>query len=254
MALFNDGPISATMDLQNYENGILGVANTEGIDLAGKIALAQDEIANELTLFLLRRPELSDFRWSMRRARGTSDIVVTAPLKQWHALKALAMVYRDAYNNQLNDRYLNKWNEYEQLARKSAETYLKSGVGLVADPLPRPAVPILSAVAGPGSASTYYVAVTWTNAAGQESSPSDLGVMTTADAQQMAVRVVNPPSSASGWNVYAGAAPDAIGLQNEAPVGLSEQWTLTAVMPGSPAGSGQQPTWFCVDRQVMERG
>ena len=254
MALFNDGPISATIDLQNYENGILGVASTEGIDLAGKIALAQAEIANELTLFLLRRLPLSDFRWSMRRARGTSDVAVTPPLKQWHALKTLAMVYRDAYNNQLNDRYLNKWNEYEQLAKASAETYLKMGVGLVADPLPRPAAPILSAIAGPGGAATYYVAVTWINAAGQESSPSDIAVITTADSQQMAVAVVNPPANSSGWNMYVGASPDAISLQNDAPIGLSEQWTLTVLTQGSPAGSGQQPNWFFVDHQVIERG
>ena len=74
--------------------------------------LAQNEIANELLLFLLRRLPVRDFQWNQRRVRGTSDVVVTAPLKLWHVQKTIAMVYRDAYNNQLNDRYLNKWNEY----------------------------------------------------------------------------------------------------------------------------------------------
>ena len=46
MALFTDGPINEAIDLQNYENAILSVANTEQIDLGGKSALAQGEIAS----------------------------------------------------------------------------------------------------------------------------------------------------------------------------------------------------------------
>ena len=45
MALFTDGPINLVIDLQNYENAILTVANTEQIDLAGKGALAQGDMA-----------------------------------------------------------------------------------------------------------------------------------------------------------------------------------------------------------------
>lgn len=254
MALFNDGPLSTVTDLQKYENGILGVASTEGIDLSGKMALAQDDIANELVLFLLRRLPVWDFQWNQRRARGTRDVVVTAPLKQWHVHKTLAMVYRDAYNNQLNDRYLNKWNEYENLAKVSSETYLQIGVGLVADPLPKPAVPLLSIAAGSGNAATYYVAVTWVNTAGQESNASDVATITTADGQQMVVAAVNPPANAAGWNVYVGQAPDAVNLQNATALGVIDSWTLITLVQGSPAGRGQAPTWFFVDHRVIERG
>lgn len=254
MALFNDGPISTMIDLQNYESGILGVASTEGIDLSGKMALAQDQIANEVVLFLLRRLPVWDFQWNQRRARGTGDVVVTGPLKQWHVHKTLAMVYRDAYNNQLNDRYLNKWNEYENLAKASSETYLQIGIGLVADPLPEPAVPALSAAPGPMAGATYYVAVTWTNTAGHESNPSDLATITTVDGQQMIVSVINPPANALGWNVYVGQSPDTISLQNSTPIELSNTWALTTLVQGSAAGSGQAPTWFFVDHRIIERG
>jgi hypothetical protein len=254
MALFNDGPISTTLDLQNYESGILGVASTEGIDLSGKMALAQDEIANEVLLFLLRRVPVWDFQWSERRARGTSDVVVTAPLKQWHVHKALALVYRDAYNNQLNDRYLNKWNEYESLAKASSETYLHIGVGLVGDPLGKPGVPILSAVGGSGGAATYYVAVTWTNTAGQESNPSDLATITTLAGQQMAVTILSPPANAAGWNVYVGQSPDTISLQNAAAIGVNDSWILGTLVQGKAAGSGQAPMWYFVDHRIIERG
>ncbi len=254
MALFNDGPISTILDLQNYESGILGVASTEGIDLSGKMVLAQDEIANDVLLFLLRRLPVWDFLWSQRRVKGTSDVVVTTPLKQWHVHKTLALVYRDAYNNQLNDRYSKKWNEYVNLAKASSETFFQIGVGLVADPLPKPAVPLLSGAAGPGNAATYYVAVTWTNAAGQESNPSDVSTITTTDGQQMVAAVVNPPANAFGWNIYAGQSPDTVSLQNATPVGVSDSWTLTTLVQGSPAGTGQQPTWVLVDHRVIERG
>jgi hypothetical protein len=243
------------MELQNFESAILSVANTEGIDLAAKLALAQDEIASQVTMFLLRRLTVQDFHWNQRRARGVSDVVVTPALKQWHAHRTLALVYRDAYNNQLNDRYLGKWNEYEALAKASAGTYFQIGVGLVADPIPKPAIPILSITAGPGAATTYYVAVTWLNRAGQESSPSDLAQITTAVGQQPVVAVPNPPSNATGWNVYIGPSPDGISLQNDVPAGIGESWLLNvAARSGSSPGAGQQPNWYFVDHRVIERG
>ena len=87
MALFTDGPINGVKELQNYENGILAVANIEQIDLAGKSALAQSEIATELMLFLLRRCRQPDVLWTVdfRRIIGVGDVVVTEPLRRWHA-------------------------------------------------------------------------------------------------------------------------------------------------------------------------
>jgi hypothetical protein len=255
MALFNDGPLSSLLDLQNAESGILNVASTEGIDLAGKMALAQVTIATELLVFLLRRQTLAyDMLWSMRRQRGTDDVIVTLPLKQWHVHKSLAMVYRDAYNNQLNDRYLNKWNEYETLAKASKETLLQIGVGLVADPLPKPSGPLLTAISGPGTAATYYIAMTWTNATGHESAPSDTTSISGLNGQQIVVAAANAPANATGWNMYAGQAPDGLGLQNSVPIAVGASVTLSAVQPGPSVGDGQKPTWFYVDHRVIERG
>src|ERR1700687_2669910 len=88
-------------------------------------------------------------------------VAVTGPLRQWHIHKTLALVYRDAYNNQLNDRYQGKWTEYEQLAKASAQTYYQIGVGLVAATVPKAAAPLLSSAAGTAAAGMFYVAVTW---------------------------------------------------------------------------------------------
>lgn len=255
MALFDDGPISDTADLQRYESDILNVASVEGIDVGAKMSLAQRELADELLLFLLRRPYLRDPRVGDRREREVKDVVVTGPLRQWHVYKSLAFVYRDAYNNQLNDRYQGKWQEYEGLAKASERTYFQIGVGLVPDPVPKPKAPTLSSVIGGGAGGTYYVAVTWVNAAGHEGAPSDLVELTTSDGQQLVVTVAAAPESVTGWNVYVGTSPENVTLQNSTGRLTNGSWTMNAgLATGAALGDGQRPSWFVVDHRVIERG
>jgi len=255
MALFTDGPISTILDLQNYESGVLAVASTAGIDLTGKMRLAQDELSSEILLFLLRRSPFPEGQRAQRRARGVEDVVVTGALKQWHVHKTLELVYRDVYNSQVNDRYVGKWQEYEQLSQISSDTYFQVGVGIVANPLPKPSSVLLSTVAGDGAAANYYVLATWVNGTGQESSPSDMGQISIADGAQLMIALAEPPAAASGWNAYLGETPTAVFLQNESLIAVNSNWTLTgSLAQGRQPGKGQQPTWFLVDHRVIERG
>ncbi len=255
MALFTDGPINKMIDLQNYENAILDVVSMESIDLDGKIALAQSELATELTLFLVRRFPQRDFQATIRRTIGVTDVAVTGELRRWHAHKALALVYRDAYNNQLNDRYRGKWSQYELLAKRSFQDYLQIGIGLVANPIPRAGLPVLSTAVGAASGATFYAAVTLLNAQGQEGSPSDVAQLVTLDGQQLVVTSPNPPPIAASWNAYVGASPNLLGLQNASPIAVGASWTMPAgLMPGVPPGDGQQPAWFLADQRLIERG
>jgi hypothetical protein len=254
MALFSDGPINDARDLQRYENAILNVAAAESIDLGVKMILAQQDVANELLLFLFRRSSVRDYSLASRRAQGVKDVVVTEPLRQWHVHKTLALIYRDAYNNQLNDRYQGKWTEYEQLAKASAQTYFQLGVGLVADPVPKACVPVLSTVAGTAAGGMFYVAVTWVNASGQEGAPSAFAEFGTSAGQELVVTVGGLPLNVTGWNVYAGTSPATASLQSEN-TAAANNWTMTSgPNPGSPIPMGQLPTWFIVDHRVMERG
>jgi len=257
MALFTDGPINQTIDFQDYENGILAVVNTEQIDLGGKSALAQNEIASEVLLFLLRRFPVQDVPWTatVRRKIGVGDVVVTDQLRRWHAHTTLALVYRDAYNNQLNDRYQGKQKEYEELAKVSRKKFFEIGVGLVSDPIAKPLLPVLNTIPGNGPAATYYVAVAWINQAGQPGSASEIAQLTTFTGQLLVVNAVNPPSNAIGWNVYAGQAPGTITLQNSGPIATGDTWTLAAALqPGMSPGQGQEPCWFVIDQRLIERG
>jgi hypothetical protein len=260
MALFNDGPISTAADLQQYENSILTVASTENIDLASKLLLAQQDLANEVVLFLLRRPHRRNYSlWddssASPRSRQLTDVVVTDPLRKWHVHRTLALVYRDAYNNQLNNRYQGKWAEYEELAKVSSRIYFQIGVGLVADPVPRAPVPLVTSVAGVATAGTFYIAVTWLDTTGQEGAPSDFAQLGTTDGQQLVVTISNPPQNVTSWNVYVGMSPGTLNLQNQSPLGITSNWIMSSGLnPGTPLPTGQQPTWFAVDHRVIERG
>jgi hypothetical protein len=255
MTLFTDGPISDTADLQRYENDILSVATVEGIDLGAKIVLAQQDLANEVLLFLLRRSSVRDSPLAFRQLREVNDVVVSGPMRQWHVHKTLALVYRDAYNNQLNDRYQGKWKEYEQLAKGSEATYFQIGVGLVADPVPKAPSPTLSSTTGTASGGMYYVAVTWVNSVGHEGAPSDFVELATSDGQQLMVTVGGAPANVAGWNVYVGLSPSTVNLQNQGAPVTSSSWTMTSgPNPGAALPTGQLPSWFVADHHVIERG
>jgi hypothetical protein len=255
MALFIDGPISDAADLQRYENDILSVASAEGIELGAKIILAQHDLADEVLKFLLRRSSCRDSTSAFRRTREVNDVVVSEPMRQWHVHKTLALVYRDAYDNQLNDRYQGKWQEYEKLARASKATCFQIGVGLVADPVPKAPSPTLTGVVGSASGGTFYAAVTWLNAAGQEGSPSDFVQLVTSNGEQLVVAVSGPPDNVTGWNVYVGLSPATVSLQNQGPLIPSSSWTMNSgPNPGARLPAGQPPSWFIVDHRVIERG
>ena len=258
MALFNDGPISGIGDLMNYEASIPDVASTEGIDTATKLALAQEEIAAELLTFLLEREggvwwETSG--WSRRRILGVSDVVVTDSLRRWHTLRTLAMIFHDAYDNQLNDRYQGKWQSYERLQNNAESAYLKIGVGMVAVPAPKPAPPILSTTAGPSAAGTYYFAMCWLTSNGEQGLCSDSGAITLTANTQAVVSCGTAPQGVTAWNLYAAGEPESLALQNSAPLSPADTWVQPLPLsPGPPPGNGQTPTRWAVDQHRLRRG
>ena len=255
MALFTDGPINGIQDMQDFENGILDVASIEGIDVTVKMALTQDQLGTQILFLLLRYP-LRDFWWMTRRAKGVSDVVVTPELKRWHVLKSLAAVYADAFHSQLNDRYAARRAAYEELANEARRDYFAAGVGLVANPVGKPAVATVSAVPGLLAGAEYFVRVAWVNAAGQEGAPSESAPFTTTHGSQLTVAVTNPAANVTGWAVYVGTTTIAIARQNSAPLVLGQPWTLPpwGLVTGAAAGTGQGPERFVVDDRVLQRG
>ncbi len=237
MALFTDGAISTVDDLLGYESSILEVAKTEGIDLGIKLQLAQEELGIELTAYLVQQAGSNP---------GLANVVVTDALRKWHTFQALALIYRDAYNRQLNDRHLAKWKECDRQAKWASTMLFESGVGIVSRPAPRAERPELSSVAGTLPAATYYARVSWVSEGGDEGCPSEPAVLTAPDYSLLQVRAVNPPPNARWWNVYAGLSDSDVTLQNETPLEPGQLWVEAAsgLRTGRKPGTGQAPEYY----------
>lgn len=230
MALLVDGDINNLEDLREWDSGVLEVAHGEGIDLGAKLRRAQAEVEEEIERFL---------RDQERGSLG--QVVIDRGLKHWHALKTLEAVYRDAYFNQLNDRYGAKWKHYLELAEKQAERYFSAGVGIALEALRRPAWVEVRIADGALPAATYRIQATAVDAQGRESAPCPVQIEGSALPHALAVRLPYAPEGATGWNLYLSDDGGATGLQNTAPLGLAEEWTLplTGVITGRPPGEGQ---------------
>lgn len=257
--LLTDGCPNTTEDLRVYESAILDVSSEEMINLDAKLKLATEEISEIVLNILLDHTSVATGGDVLRRMRGVSDVVVTRQLKRWHALYTLAIFYRDAYNNQLNDRYQAKWNEYQLLARGARELTLQYGIGLVTTPLPQPPPPVLNAVPGLLPATVYYVQITWVSSTGVEGNPSRATAFEAPLASLLTVTnasIPAPPAVATAFNVYAGFTDCTATLQNSAPIAIGQTFTeaTTGLVNGTPVGTGQAPDVYITGGSVLRRG
>ncbi|HLH41378.1 MAG TPA: hypothetical protein VKV74_00230 [Bryobacteraceae bacterium] len=254
--LLTDGSPNSTEDLRAYESSILTVANTEGIELDKKLNLALAEVSEDILDVLLDHTRSNDPQTTIRRTIGVSDVVVTPPLKRWHAVHTLELIYRDAYHNQLNERYQAQFNEYHEASKDAREDTLRFGIGLTLLPLPQAGTPTFSFVAGPLPATTYYAQVSWIAPGGKEGAPSAETTYEAPAGSLPVVTAVNPPAAATGFNVYMGLAPGSETLQTPTPAAIGSSFILpaTGLIAGAPAGNGQAPDVYIIGGRTLRRG
>ena len=252
--LLTDGCLNDTEALRVYESAVLDVANTEMIDLVVKLRLAQDEIVEDILDILLSHS--TDASALTRRMKGVSDVVVTPQLKRWHAVHALEVFYRDAFNNQLNDRYEAKSQEYQELSRVARLHTVRFGIGLVNNPIPQADVPQVAFTSGAPPAAVFYIQVSWVSSTGQEGAPSKLTAAESADGQVPVIQAVNPPAGAVGFNVYVSLTNAGLQLQNASPVAVGGFFTLNEAGPvsGAAPGNGQTPDLYVTGGSNLTRG
>jgi hypothetical protein len=256
MALLTDGNPNDSLALAVYESTILNLAHIENIDLGVKLTLATEEISEDVLDILLDHTRADDPQSTMRRTIGVTGVVVTAPMKRWHALHTLAVVYRDAFNNQLNDRYEAKLLEYRGLAQNARVHTIRLGIGLALNPLARAQAPTLSTVTGTANAGTFYVEMTWVSASGAEGAPSCATAMSTAALQNLVVQAANAPAGAIGFNVYSGSSANALALQNATPIAIGTTFTMpnAGLVAGAAPGTGQAPDIYVLGGPMLRRG
>jgi hypothetical protein len=256
MALFMDGMPSDIEDLTNQDSGLLEVCRTLQIDVSAKMKLAEDEMAADLEgMFEQQRPLITTLFVPVRR--DLFHLVVTPQLKAWHTLHTLSLVYRDAYFNQLNDRFQAKWNEFRNVSQIARDRLRELGAGLVTDPIARPEPPVLTATASTQMQGTVYVAVTVVNGSSEESAPSVLGSVSSPDENGIQVQLVSRAANAQGWNVYGGSSPGALYLQSGSPLPI-DQTNFLLALPlascGKTPGMGQAPNVFRTLPRRWQRG
>ena len=257
MALFTDGPPATVGDLVALDAQVLNVANAEGIDITQKLALAHEELALELSAQFTQSNNCEEWLWASQPPR-LNMIVVTRALKLWHTYRSLEMVYRDAYSSQLNDRYAGKRDQFHQMANWAYEQLALIGIGVVQTPIPKAqtasAVPVQSA-SGDVADGTYYLSISWVNAAGEEGVASDATAVTIAGSTFL-VTTGPAPKGATGWNVYVGTDPTAVTLQNSGAIETGASWIQPSAitMTGRQPGCGQEPNYERALPRVIQRG
>lgn len=259
MALLTDYGILGLDQLELYEGNITNVTTTHGIDVESKIQVSIASVSDQLLLRLLKAG-LSDPQHLHRRMLGMTTVVVTPPLDRWLCMDVLASIFAEAYNVQLNDRFKGKWTQYLAQADVAQQLVWQYGVGIVFNPLPKPAIPLVSVFSGSLPTQEIVVSVAWTDSSGNEGSLSDGNGLVVPDSSSIGVTTVegalNAPAGAAGWNIYVGQAGLDLTRQNNAPIPIGSSWTLpeSGILQGPMPQGGQTPDYFVIDPRRMPRG
>ncbi len=259
MALFTDADVVTLDDLQVYENSLTSVASSHGINVLSKISLSLSAIGDQIMQWLFG-VGASDPQWMVRRQIGLSTVVVTPALRRWISFDALARVYAEAFNAQLNTRFQGKWTEYQNQAAEAGRFMFSAGLGIVYDPLPQPALPLVSVQDGILQAQSIFIQTAWVDAAGNESALSPVNGQVLSGAASIAVSMaegaLNAPPPAVGWNVYASAGQTGATRQNSSPLPVGAAWELptSGFVQGALPQDGQLPGYYITLSHQILRG
>lgn len=254
MALLTDG-ISTIQNLISQDSSVLNTAQTESIDLNQKLMLARQDLAIELTI-LLQRSITYDWQLWLQPEPQLNNIVVTPPLQLWHVFQTLALVYQDAYCNQLNDRYKGKRDQFQRLSKWGMDKLVQTGIGIVPDPIPQAVPPQLTSIPEGAAAATYCASVAWVNVEGEEGQSSSPSSLYLAAGNSLVVQPLNQPSNATAWNVYVGLSPTSMALQNISAMAPDQVWVQEGPVStlGRGPGTGQAPDYLRALPRVIQRG
>ncbi|MBI4904149.1 MAG: hypothetical protein HY820_10970 [Acidobacteria bacterium] len=232
MGLWIDKSAPRIEDLERIDQNVSQVATVEGLDVAAVIGQAQEEVASELKLFLERATGIPE--------PSLADVAVTERLRRWTSLAALSLLYRNAYFNQMSERYAAKWKNYVDQADRARRENFDAGVGRISKPVSRPATPSLTMVTGSMEAGAYFICVSATNSEGAEGEASETATLTTSAPTGIRISF-GSGTNVAGWNVYAGTTADGMTLQGGCPVAPGEAWQSTGNISsdGKAPGNGQ---------------
>ncbi|HYI96452.1 MAG TPA: hypothetical protein VEX68_23115 [Bryobacteraceae bacterium] len=224
--LFTDGTILSIQELREHDNFVLDVASTESIDLSSKLAVAQREIGYEIQSFLTTR----------RASAELSNVVVNQQMRDLLATHVLSIVYRDAYNLHLNDRYLGRWKEFTRASERGLMRLYQNGIGITTVAVAQAAKPTVTVSPDGGLASGMYAIHTaWQHISGTigERSPA---MIVDCSGGSIGVDPGRAPINAVGWHVFAAELDSPASRQNHSILAPETVWTQSAALRQDLAG------------------
>jgi hypothetical protein len=183
------------------------------------------------------------------------NVVVTTALRQWFAYRTLELVYSDAYNSQLNNRYMGKRDQFQEMAASYRERLVEAGAGIASIPVPRAASPVLGTAPGSLPDNIYYVTASWVNRVNEEGESAAPSAIATSSSS-FSAQIGPPPANATGWNVYVGLDPNSMTVQNGTPLEAGAGWVQPVWISatGRKPGCGQKPNYVQVLPRILQRG
>ena len=256
MSLFTDGPPSNVEDLTDQDSGLLDICRIQQIDAGVKLKLAHREIAIEIEAMFEQQRSLNDPYGGYAKLT-IKHVAITPLLRMWHTWHTLSLIYRDAYFDQLNDRFQAKWSQYRNLSESARDRLRGVGIGLVREPLPRPDVPILTPTPAAEAGGTFYFLIDIQNKTGETSFPSPVETIQLSAGNAIEVRTAALPTNVQGWNFYAGTSPKTCYQQNDLAISSGDSWVFypsTAVVNGLLPTNGQEAHFLRVLPRLLPRG
>jgi hypothetical protein len=250
--LYTDGTPASLEDLRRFDNSCEELAKDSNVSLKDKLQEAADEMGGEILSFLLFQGAPDN--QLVRQRTGLKDVVVTSTLRRWHAIKALAGLYRDACGTEVTERFEKKWKEFERMAKDAAERAFTTGIGLARTPVAQAPVADVAQTGSPSLRTGRTIQITWVAADGTEGSASPAYCID-ASPGDVVPAPWPVPNGVTGWNVYVGIGDGTPLLQNERPMSVDASWTIPATLnTGRSVRDGQDPDFYVVERRIIPRG
>jgi len=204
---------------------------------------------------LLKRADFAERQMWVVAKPKLAGVVVTTALKLWHAYRTLELVYSDAYNSQLNDRYQGKRDQFQLMAIANRERLIDAGAGMASIPVARAMPPVLTAVPGSLPDNDYYATAAWVNRVNEEGESAIPAAITTSSSS-FSAQLGPAPANATGWNVYVGVVPDSMTMQNSVPLDVGVAWVQPVWISatGRQPGRGQEPNYVQGLARMIQRG
>jgi hypothetical protein len=243
MALLNDDGPSSFEDWVGYDSKLLFLSEQENTSVEAKSAYAKQWITSEIRLFILNNSSVTTDQVESSLCR----IVVTEPLKRWHAMQTLNLYYDDIASLQANKGHYQRSLQYANRALVAREMLFESGIGFVSRAIPQARLPHIKGEPMNSPAFSLRARSQYSGADGNVGSPSREFWIRSDNGESMAILYEELPEGVIGWNLYLEDGNGQFRSVNSNPISAGTSYLIASsevTFGSSLIESGQKPDYF----------